>query len=550
MNELFLSLLHFYSYLYMSFLENTILEKHFIKGEKLFDEGAVLEVVEVEKSLWSVMIKDNGILEVEIHSPNSKKQKSTCECQTFSQEGSCEHIATALLYLRKQEAEKVKKRKETALQKQSFNLKTILDNVSNDDLIKFIKTYAQTDRMFNIFLKASFARKIDLADNSQKYESILSSLIKPISTQNNASTTSDIRIALKVIDEFNSQLEDAISLNQLDEAFLIVASCLPKLHYLYSNYNKRSEKVVELLTKFHEHIEELYNNLLAPALLLKLDQLIVDLFQKSYYNHLEFLKNIYHIVEKTNRIEVIDKLNNVIQNIPSGKIKQINKVVFTALLIQNGFYDKIQATDDTIIAAINYLIKMEYPGKAIEYMEKFRDSQPKNRKLEYAMATTYRSMGDIKKFQALCAELYVVNNDARYYRLLKENTNETSWKPIKDMILDNIDKASPNPSFISSFYEKEGMIQDLIILLEKEGDLRHIMKHDYHLYKTDYIDLERIYHKAIKNYLDKHAGDIATRFVDEILNHLTQIRAHKLVTSLKNYISSQFPHRALLTSFS
>ena len=270
----------------MSFLENTILEKHFIKGEKLFDEGAVLEVVEVEKKLWSVMVKDNGILEVEIQNPNTKKQKSTCECKGFAEENSCEHIATALLYLRKKESEKVQKRKEKALQKQSFNLRTILDNVPSDDINKFIRSYAQTDRMFNILLKASFARKIDLEDNSQKYRSILSSLIKPISTENNASTTTDIRIALKVIDEFNSQLEDALSLNQLDEAFLIIESCLPRLHYLFSNYNKRTEKVHDLIATFHSHVDELYNNLLAPALLNKLDELIVDLFEKSYYNHL------------------------------------------------------------------------------------------------------------------------------------------------------------------------------------------------------------------------------------------------------------------------
>jgi hypothetical protein len=534
----------------MSFLENTILEKHYVKGEQLFDKAAVLEVVEVEKSLWSVMVKDAGILEVEIQNPNTKKQKSTCECKTFSQENSCEHIATALLYLRKQESERTKKRKDTALQKQSFNLKTILDNIGEEDLKKFIKTYAQTDRMFNIFLKASFARKIDLIDNSMKYESILASLIKPISTQKNASTTTDLRIAFKVIEEFNSQLEDALSLNQLDEAFLIVEACLPKLHYLYSNYHKRSEKVTDLLVKFHSHVDELYDNQLAPALLTQLDDLIVDLFQKSYYNLLEDLDNVYHIAEKHNRKEAIEQLDAIILNTPLGKVKQINFVVFTALLIQNRFYDKIQCTDDVIIAAVQFLIKSNHGEKAVEYIEKFRIAQPKNRKLEYTLATTYRTLGKIKKFQELSAELYIINDDIRYYRLLKENITEKSWAPIKQIILKNIEKLSPNSSFVTRFYEKEGMIDELIILLEDEADLRQIMKYDYELYKTHYIDLERIYKKAVKKYLDNHVGDIATRYIDEILHHLTQIRAHKLETSLKNYISLEFPHRLLLSSFS
>jgi len=534
----------------MSFLENTILEKHYVKGELLFDQGAVLEVVEVEKSLWSIMVKDNGILEVEIQNPNTKRQKSTCECETFNTEKSCEHIATALLHLRKQESERAKKRKESALRKQTFNLKTILDNIELDDLIKFIKTYAQTDKMFGILLKASFARKIDLEDNSQKYESILSSLIKPISTESNASTTTDIRIGFKVIEEFNSQLEDALSLNQLEEAFLIVESCLPKLHYLYSNYGKRSEKVVNLLVKFHSHIDVLYENQLAPILLTKLDELVINLFQKSYYNLLDFLINIYHIAEKHNRQYVIDKLNSVIFNTSHGKVKQINYTVYTALLIQNGFHDKIQSTDDTIISAIEYLIKMDRGDKAIDFMEQYQKTQPKNRKLEYAMVSTYRTLGNIKKFQQLCAELYVSNDDARYYRLLKENATEKTWAPLKQLILNNIESQEPNSSFRSRFYENEGMTEALITLLEEECDLRHIMKYDYALYKTNYIDLERIYHKAIKLYLENHAGDLATRFIDEILHHLAQIKAHKMITSIKNHILSHFPHRQMLTSFS
>lgn len=549
-NELFLSLLHFYFTGFMSFLENTILEKHYLKGEELFDAGAVLEVVEVEKSLWSVMIKDNGILEVEIQNPNTKKQKSTCECSTFHNEASCEHIATALLHLRKKEAEKQKKRKQATLQKQSFNLKTILDNVETEDLKKFIKTYAQSDRMFNISLKAAFARKIDLVDNSQKYTSILASLIKPISTESNASTSSELRMALKVIEEFNSQLEDALSLNQLDEAFLILESCLPRLHYLYSNYNKRTEKVTQLLVKFHKHINDLYINQLAPALLARLDELLLNVFEKSYYNHLDFIPNIYHIAESHHRSDLVQKLKDQIQNTPFGKVKQINKVVFTALLIQNGFYEKIQCTDDTKIAAIQYLTKINKGAEAIQYMEKYRASSEKNRKLEYTMVTTYKELGLNKKFEDLSAELYVVNNDARYYRLLKENQTEKSWKPIKALILDTIDKQSSNSTFKGQFYEKEGMIPELISLLEEEADLRHIMKYDYSLYKSNYTDIERIYLKAIQRYLDNHAGNVATRFIDEVFHHLNQIRAHKLVTAIKNFISANFPHRMLLSSFS
>ena len=534
----------------MSFLENNILEKHYVQGEILFDAGAVLEVLELEKHLWSIMIKDNGILEVEIQHPNTKTQKSTCECNTFSEEKSCAHIATALLFLRKKESEKKQEKKKATIQKQQFNLKTIIENINVEDLKKFIKTHAQSDRSFNIALKAAFARKIDLADNSLKYESILSPLIKPISTEQNTSSSADLRLAIKVIEEFNAQLEDALSLNQLDEAFLILETCLPKLHYLYSNYNKRTDKIIQLLSTYHTHIDELYMNQMAPALLTRLDDLVASLFQKSYYNHLECLENVFHIAEKHHRNTLVETLKLSIFNTPAGKVKQINLVVFTALLIQSGYHEKIRSTDDTIIAAIQYLIKMERGKEAISYMEKIKTSRPKNRKLEFTMATTYLNLNQIEKFQNLSAELYVVNNDARYYRLLKENTPKASWPEIKEIIQNKISEHQPGPEFIGRFYEREGMPEELLNVLKSSLDLRLIMKFDFDLYKSHYTLLEEIYCMAVKQYLEQHAGSIATRFIEEVFFHLNQIRAHKLTTALKQYISDNFPHRSLLSTFS
>ena len=117
-------------------------------------------------------------------------------------------------------------------------------------------------------------------------------------------------------------------------------------------------------------------------------------------------------------------------------------------------------------------------------------------------------------------------------------------------IQDKIEELNPAPSFVARFYELEKMNKELIKLLEEVGDLRLIMSFDFNLYKTNYIELESVYHKAIKEYLETHAGNIATRFIDEILNHLSQLRAHKLVSSIKQFISVTFPHRHHLSSFS
>ena len=533
----------------MSFLENTILEKHYLLGEKLFDQGGVLEVIEVEKNLWSVMIRDEGIIEVEIQSPNTKRQKSTCECDTFHAEKSCAHIAAALLHLRKQNRDRERSKKEKLPISQTFNLKTILANIETEDLIRFVKSYAQTDKMFGILLKASFARKIDLNDNSQKYESIISTLIRPISTESRTSSKSDLRIALKVIDEFNTQLEDAISLNQLEEAFIIIKTCLPKLHYVYSNYHVTTEKVVNLIRKFHVQIDFLYDNQLAPALLSKLDVFLENLYQKSYYNHLIKINDLFHIAEKQGRSELLNRLNLIIKSKNYRNLKPTDLVVFTALQIQLNHYEDIKSNDDISISAIHLLIEKGFGRQALNYMETLYDSNVKNKKLEFALVASYQALGEIQKFQNLAAALYVSNTDNRYYRMLKENASDANWRSIRDIIIHNIKTQEPGPNFVARFYEKEGMNEELLILLNKYNDLRMIMKYDFNLYRKDYIALEKLYHQSMKVYLENHAGHIATRFIEEVFYHLAQIKAHKLITSIKSYIAIHFPHRSILTSF-
>lgn len=536
----------------MNYLEKTIAEDHYLKGEKLLEEEAVLEVLQLEKSLWSVMIRDNGVLEVEIQKPGTKKQKSTCECKTFAKENSCPHIAAALLHLRNLEDERaaIKKKKEKDRLRKHFNVRTIMDTIDIEELKNYVKSYAQKDKTFGTMFKATFAKSIELADNSIKYESLLNSLIKPMSTERLKSSSADLRNALKVIDEFHAQLEDHISISNYEEAFTILETTLPKIHYIYSKYGLQNEKVVTYLAKFHDQINNFYVAELAPDFLSRVDHFVVDLYDKSYFNHLEKIDTPYIILDQNHRIKACEKIAQILSNRNQLDAVSQGKVGNALMLLTTKNRDK-GITDDEQLEAIKYLITQKYTTEAIVLLEaeianNHENNKRRNRKLELALIEAYDLINDDAKYNQLAIDIYSKYGDIKYYNLLKSKTPEAQWSSIQVRILSAMEQYESTSSLRASFYHIEGLTDRLLDLLQSENDLRHIMKYDVLLYREHFVRLEEIYKGAITNYLDSHVGQIANRFIEEVLHHLSISKAYKLEKSIKSHIQQNYSHRLLL----
>lgn len=532
----------------MLILEKTISEHHYTQGENLLDQGAVLELLEIENNLWSVMVKDKGIIEVEILNPITKSQKSTCECYTYKEEKSCPHIAAALLHIRKIQTEKEVEKNKSKRKKYSFNTKSILDSIDETQLKSFVRSYAKKDKNFSTMLKATFTKSINLEDNYVKYHSILNSLIKPISTEKLKSNTADLRLALKVIDEFDAQIEDCLSINLYNDALTIIEATLPKLHYLYRKYSFKPQITIDWIVRFHEYISFLYKENLAPKFKTQLDEIIFDLSTKSYFTQIEEAKSLYFILDKNKRKKVKTKLLEYYNQKHQAQHIPENEVATNSIFIISNDFDKINSNEDVIKRTADYLIKHGYNASAVSFIQYFLETQGRNRKLEKVLIEAYENLGEIENLIKLSIEIYVKYNDVNYYRLLKEKFQD--WTKISNRIIQKIQELQPSTSFAASFYFNEQMENQLLETLEKELDLNHIMKYDSFLYKSNFVALERIYHKATAKYLDTHLGNVANHFIEEILTHLSNKKAFKMEISLRNFIATSYPHRSSFTSFS
>jgi len=531
-------------------LENTLKENHLIKGELLLDDNAVMEVLQVEKQLWSVIIKDDNILEVEVHKPNTKSQNSTCECDVFAVEKSCAHIACALLHLRNlnQKAQKEKKKKQEEKASQRFNIKTILDQIEPEILGNFVRSYAQIDKRFSTMIKATFASQIDVADNAYKYHSILHNLVKPIATEKHKSSAGDLRVALKVIEEFNEQIEDLLVSYKYDEAISILRSTIPKLHYMFAKYSIRTEKLVKWINVYHNHIDHLYAQNLAPKMTNLLDDIVCSIIEKSYYCFLDGVNDLYFILKTKERNEVLKEALPFIMEKVDSLMPEHNKTVVNAIVtLEKGTIDSAINEDD-LSRSIYYLLKQGYTNEAVAFLHKYTTDNPQKRKIQYVYLNALFSNNKMEEYIKIASSLISKNNDYRLYKNVKEKLGTKLWNEHKSSILTQVSQHS-NPNFQASVWYNEEMMERLLKVLDQSSDLRLIMKYDNDLQKEHYKQLETIYKKSIESYLESHVGRMANNFIEEVFYHLKSIKAYKLERSISTFIQNKFPHRAQLTSF-
>jgi hypothetical protein len=341
-----------------------------------------------------------------------------------------------------------------------------------------------------------------------------------------------------------------MSVSMFEDAFIIIQATLPKLHYLYSKYNTQKDKSSQWIANFHKHLDHLYDEKLAPKFKENIDAFILELSNKSYYNHLTNSISLFQILDKHKRNRAKEDLIKYLSSQSISSIKASSKVVFGGILILNKMYKVLDVSDDAKLASIQYLMQTGSEPEAIEYLEYFLENENRNRKMEVALLDAYNVLDMDVKFQKLAVDIFVKHEDMRFYKLLKTKISAANWPTTKKAITQSIEKNQPTSTFLASYLYNEEMTNELIDILENELDLRHIMKYDFYLYTHDYISLERIYHKATANYLDNHIGDIASNFIQEVIVHLSNVRAHKMETSLKKFVSSNYPHRGSYTSFS
>ncbi len=527
------------------------------QGEILFESQAVSDISVLESNLYVCQVKDGLSYEVEIFGPFLKKQKLSCECSFFKSNRICKHVIAALLKIRQdiKDKEKTKESKiDTPLKKQklaTLNINQILDEIAHEDLKAFVKTYAKTDKKFSTQLKVSFARKIDLSNNQDKYKNILNTIIRPYTGLQTKSNASELRAIIHVLEDFADQINDCIALGQYREAFNIYESAFAKLEYVRHYHQYQVDLMLKLSHTYHQVIVDFLSEKLPPELQSEFITFLLDLVSRSYYHFDDININIINLLTKVSKSKDTEKLKPIISDLIAKK-KSDEQIILLALYLKlEGKYGKNQKVflepyKANLLDIVDRLLSINQETIALSILENSQNPQRFEKDIANRLIFLYVRFDNKDKLTKTAYQAYLYTGDLKYIDIIKRELEDMQYNEALVNIENDLRDKKADPLFLIRLYKREERWVELLNFFTDLNDMELLMQHDLSIYKAERSGLISVYQGMISEYLETHLGDIAFEYIETLKNHFKHQSMDGMLPPIQRMFKEKFPQRPRL----
>lgn len=538
--------------------KNTIIELLYddelvSQATDLYESNAISDLVSLDGNIYVCKVKDGKIYEVEIQSPFAKKQKASCDCTFFLHHNICKHVVAGLILIRAEQQNKLaikeQKAKDQLKQKVStLNISQMLEEISHDELKSFVKSYTKKDIKFATQFKVNFARKIDTKDNAEKYKNILNAVVRPHTGEHTKANSSDIKAALRVLEDFADQINDCIALKQFREAFDIFMAAFSKLEYLRHYYTYHSENLTILSNKYHQSISYFLKEKLPPELRSDLINFLNDLAFRSYYHYTDInfniVKQLMSYIKPIDNIAFRQNLEKLLKERPSKEWP----ILLALWLIDHGKYTDecwqfIKEFTLQHIEMVDQLLAANEEQLALKVLESMYHPKKINKDVVNRLVFLYVRFKKINKLIETTGLAYLHSGDLKYIDVLKRELSDMEYYQFIEQFEEELINKKADPNLLIKIYRKEENWSGLLLFLDKTNDLELVMQYDSLLYKYEKTALAQLYIHQIKTYLDEHLGDSAFEYLKKLKDHFTNQKMDNVLFKVKMFISESYEHR-------
>lgn len=143
------------------------------KGRRYFTQKAVLSLEPIHNSRWRADVEGSDVYQVQIQLQDRVIVESCCDCA--AENPFCTHTVAVLFALR----EKLKQPKpKTQRVSKKLTIEALLQQVTADELRRFVAGYAATDKTFASKVQLYFADKDDRVDVGKHYTELVRKAIR------------------------------------------------------------------------------------------------------------------------------------------------------------------------------------------------------------------------------------------------------------------------------------------------------------------------------------------------------------------------------------
>ncbi len=539
--------------MYISYLAILSTTNHYIErnydhelvmaGEQLWLDGQVKNQSLNDDGCYRAIVSDDKHYEIEISTPFSKKQKTSCSCSAFKSSSVCTHIVAGLFAIRNIPEEKNKNRVPKAISKpSSLNINQMINDIHPNELKDFLKSYAKTDRRFSILFKAAFARKTDLSDNIEKYKSILDAIVKPVTSKTPKLPVSDLKYLIKVLSEFADQINDGIALSHYREGVNIFIASFSKLAYVRSRFSMSNEEINALNITYHNIISYFFASKLPTELKRELFNFLLEFMQRSYYMFDSFYHNIlYHLIPKLTTSER-KTVKTVLLDLLKIRPNTEHAVILAYYLKISKKYTT-EATDYfsqyplQLMEVVHLLLNDEDRSIAIEILEKTYKSRPNDRDIMNRLLYIYIQTNNQDAFKALAKKAFINSGDNKYLSLLKkELPDHTYTQVILDIESHILTQSNISKETALKFFLFEDNWAAMVLYFEKHPDLEMLQKYDAFIYLHDQDAVASLYIQILDDYFSTLHPDEILLTTEKLNNHWRQQKMQSTIQQLGDFL--------------
>jgi hypothetical protein len=537
---------------YLENIEQTFSEKGYAQAENILDDGS-FHIADRKNNLWIVRVHfENLNFETELMFKSSKLKHHTCDCDEFKAASICPHIISSYLFIRREllleEAAKPKPipKKITKPRISRKPLSQLLENSSSDDILAFLLAYARKDKKLETALRVHFLSITEKSD-SRQIKSILDSIIPPVSTRDRKISHANYKLLLRTLDDFKSQAGDYISLSKFGTAGKLIIECLLKIYYVIQKYPTKAEEISTWLNDFSSLSKDLFDKIEAPLKQQSLKKKFLEIVDRSYFDIVHSFDFIHALLDQEllskkdvkYLLENLEELTTHSDKTFVHKYSLIIRLQFLAGKLNGKGLAKIQKN---LMHDILIEIAQESDHNALLHcIELIQDTTRIN-----VYGDAYLMMlienNEVKKIREVSLDLLQQTKLFKYYDLAdkynksQKNLDKSVNKILKDW---KVEKQL-------DFYSHTKNNDQILALLEKENEIKHVLRYDFQLDETYDDRLLEIYKSVVAHHLESHIGNNAVEYLRKTMQHLRLHKSSKIYFGVIAFLENKYGYRKSL----
>ncbi len=430
-----------------------------------------------------------------------------------------------------------------------IRIKDLLKDLNETDLKAFILGYSQHDKLFEWTLKSHFISKIHIGEEGEKYKRILDELIKPKTLKNlkiGLSLAKTISIILK---DFANQMDDCLSTENYIEAFFLGFHSLSKISYLQNTYHLKNKSIELTRVKFLNGLNSILSQDLAPSFRSRMESNLKSMVLTSYYLPKQYnlidLLDRNHVLTESDKIEIINSLENKLENSLDWKLK-LKTILQLAYPLPDTINEVLKKYEHFKVFECLKLLVSENDTDLVKfYLENSKINYSLNKDILLAYIAIEKedfhaistALVDIDPISSSIMEVRLLSEQLSVIYLNREFQNIKSW----------INKQQFGIK--SSLYCKASFFEDLVRLLHEENDIEWLVVYDEKLISQGFQkEVSDLYFQISSSYLENHIGIESKNFIEKMNHSLIQLSQMKMLNKIHQQLRAKFIHRKSLKS--